>query len=460
MGASASPRSSRSSSIARGPTGPSRIRTHRDRMVGSSRSSSSAHSRKTTPGEGSSSVRRRAFWASSFIRCADSTIATRTDPSAGRRARSAISSRTPGSGEPGPPMRTWPPGPDGRRRWRSGWFPDATRMHARHAPHGAGLPSSVHRSAAARSRASVDFPMDAGPMRRIAWGTPSRPHAAIASMARSWPRVAGRPSRSHAEPARGRPASSPLRVTVRSLGPEVDPVGARSAGRVGLLRARRALRLGRRLGRSRLRDRGGVRCGLRRCGPAATCRLGRRLGRSRLRDRGGVRCGLRRCGPAATCRLGRRIGRSRLRDRGGVRRGLRRCGPAATCRPGRRIGDSRLGCCRDLGRRGLARAPATPRCPRPGPRGPVGAGRVATRRLGGTRPALRGHLRAEHRLELRRDVAERRAVLRALRALRPVLARRPLGTAAPPPRAGVRTGGSAIRPPPRAPYRSRSTAAE
>jgi hypothetical protein len=57
--------------------------------------SSFAQSTIVTPAGGSSSVLSNADWASSFIRSARSTIATRAPPSTGSRARSAMRSRTP-----------------------------------------------------------------------------------------------------------------------------------------------------------------------------------------------------------------------------------------------------------------------------------------------------------------------------------------------------------------------------
>ena len=119
-GGVATPRSARIVSISRTGTGPSRSRAQRDRMVGSSGSSASAHRMSVTPAGGSSSVFRSAAWASSFIRWASRMMATRAPPSTGRSASSPSRSRMPGTFEPGPPMTTCRPGPSAPTPWTSG----------------------------------------------------------------------------------------------------------------------------------------------------------------------------------------------------------------------------------------------------------------------------------------------------------------------------------------------------
>ena len=59
----------RIASMSRTPTGPSRIRAERDRIVGSNGSSASAHSTIVAPAGGSSRVLSSAACASSFRRC-------------------------------------------------------------------------------------------------------------------------------------------------------------------------------------------------------------------------------------------------------------------------------------------------------------------------------------------------------------------------------------------------------
>ncbi len=182
-------------SISRGPVGPSRSRAQRDRTVGSRRSSWSAQSTIVTRGGGSSSVFRSAFWASSFICEAPSTMATRAPPSTGRKASRWRRSRTPGGffGSSGSPMTTWPPAPSGPSRCRSGWFPVATSRQARQARQGRSERSgAMHRRPAARSSARVVLPTEAGPTRRTACGARPATIRATAPSATGWPRVAQR----------------------------------------------------------------------------------------------------------------------------------------------------------------------------------------------------------------------------------------------------------------------------
>ena len=108
-GASPMPASTRMPSTSRRATGPSRIRTQRDRIVGRSRSSSAAVRMRTVPSGGSSRVLRNAAWASSVIRSAAVDDATRAPPSTGRSARSRTRSRTPRSSRP--PIGITLPGP-------------------------------------------------------------------------------------------------------------------------------------------------------------------------------------------------------------------------------------------------------------------------------------------------------------------------------------------------------------
>ena len=176
--------------MSRTPTGPSRMRAQRDRTVGSSRSSSSAHRISVVPAGGSSSVLSSADCASSFMRCASRRTATRAPPSTGSSASSTARPRTvPGSGWRRSPMRIWPPAPSGSRRWRSGWLPCSTIRQPRHVRHGRSAPSApVHRSAAAMSIASGSLPTDAGPASRMACGT------RVASIARTATTAAGCPT--------------------------------------------------------------------------------------------------------------------------------------------------------------------------------------------------------------------------------------------------------------------------
>ena len=117
---SSMPCSARIASMARGPTGPRRSRAQRERMVGRSGSSASAHRTRTTPVGGSSSVLSNAAWASSFMRWADSTMATRAPPSTGMSASSAMRSRMPRALRSRTADDDLAPGPSGPSRCRSG----------------------------------------------------------------------------------------------------------------------------------------------------------------------------------------------------------------------------------------------------------------------------------------------------------------------------------------------------
>ena len=276
-----------------------------------------------TPTGGSSSVLSSAFWASSFICAAPSTMATRDHP----RPTSGPA-RGPGRGRPA--ARGCPD----RRRSRSGpralrgqtmqvrWFPVKTMRHARHARHGRPDGSAaVHSRPTARSSARVVFPTAGGPTRRTACGGVPFTIRSMAASADDWPRVRHRPVRADA-------AATLAGSVIRSDGPvAAGPLGRSSLRRLGLLRAgarrfgcgapRPGLRpgvWGRRLGPGRataLRRFGGSR-------RAVSSRLGGSLrlgGRSRRRRPAGLR------GRAADLRV---------RALGGLRPGrVRRFGASA-----------------------------------------------------------------------------------------------------------------------------------
>ena len=177
--------------MSRGPTGPRRIRAQRDRTVGRSRVSSSAHSTIVTPGGGSSSVLSRAA-----LRVLVHPVGRLHDRDAcptlegqegqiGDEVADAAVLRL-----PGPPMTTWPPGPSGPRRCRSGWSPRSTRRQPRHDRQGRTAGSdAVHRSPAARSSASVVLPTPPGPAQQDRVRRAARTMASIAASAAPWPRV-------------------------------------------------------------------------------------------------------------------------------------------------------------------------------------------------------------------------------------------------------------------------------
>ena len=175
--------------MSRAPTRPSRTRKQRERTVGRSRPSASAHRMIVTPAGGSSSVLSRADWASSFIRSADSMIATRAPPSTGISWSSPMRSLTPRARASDPPMTTCRPGPTGASRWRSGCPPCSTSRHARHARQGRSAGAAVHNSPAARSSARVVLPTPSGPTRSTAWGAFPRTMAVTAVSAAGCPLV-------------------------------------------------------------------------------------------------------------------------------------------------------------------------------------------------------------------------------------------------------------------------------
>ena len=241
-GASARPCSARIASMSRTPTGPSRIRAQRDRIVGSSRSSSSAQRMIVTPAGGSSRVLSRAAWASSFIRWAHSMIATRAPPSIGQQrevgdqvadaADLARRDRRSGSGAPARPARG---------RWRSGCPPLATIRQPRHVRHGRSAGSGACTGGpAARSSASVVLPTPPGPDRRTACGARLglRTIAPIAARAAGWPRVRARSTTVRRDPRRPAcgwtPASAWPRRPERPRRAALAAAGLRVEARFGL----------------------------------------------------------------------------------------------------------------------------------------------------------------------------------------------------------------------------------
>ena len=172
--------------MSRAPTSPSRTRKQRERTVGRSRPPASAHRMIVTPAGGSSSVLSRADWASSFIRSAPSTIATRAPPSTGISGRSPIRSRTPRN------LRVGPTDDD--------------------------LPARTGRPE----------PMEVGVA--AALDEPARPAGAAGPVGRGAPCTAARPrGRAPASSCRPRPGRPGGRPAARSRGPSRPPRRARPA---------------------------------------------------------------------------------------------------------------------------------------------------------------------------------------------------------------------------------------
>ena len=133
-------------------------------------------------------------------------------------------SRTPRYLASGPPMTTWRPGPEGPRRCRSGWPPFSTIRHDRQIRHGRSAGSAVHRSPAARSRASVVLPDAVGSDEQDGVGRRPADHRRDRTEGRRLPPGPGAVHR----------------------GDQPDSVGRRLAGRAALRRRRRLVRRRRR----------------------------------------------------------------------------------------------------------------------------------------------------------------------------------------------------------------------
>ena len=164
-------------------------RRQREWMVERRRSSRVAMRMNTTCGGGSSSVLRKAFWASVDIASAGSMMTTRVRPSYGLRATLRSTSRIWSTAMP---VR-WSPSaaPSMRTTSTSACRPLSMRVQAVHSRQGAGpggrgaLPGKdaptvrSQLSAWARWRASVALPTRSGPAKRYAWGglSPTSPRA-------------------------------------------------------------------------------------------------------------------------------------------------------------------------------------------------------------------------------------------------------------------------------------------
>ena len=212
-GASASPWSARIASTSRGPTGPRRSRAQRDRIVGRSGSSASAHRMMVTPAGGSSSVLSSAAWASSFIRSArlddgdpgsaldrqQRQLADQVADAADRRSGSADDDLAAGTLGP-EPMEV-----------RVGAVLDQPARAAR-AGRGRSTAAAVHRSPAARSSASVVLPTPAGPTSRTACGRRTPDHGGDRG---ERGRMSPGPGAVHADGRPGRPSGGFGRATFR-----------------------------------------------------------------------------------------------------------------------------------------------------------------------------------------------------------------------------------------------------